>query len=286
MGERPVDGGLCGRSARLLVAKDVHDRASGAPFPPQNAVRLEAPTDLIDLLVRFDPRPHTQVRVGERSPSLQCRNDPIGVRHSPPGSNVAVQHQVWSPRDHATVVLPGTYREVDGSPVAFAEAKRLWSAAARPALERVARSYGSYTTYKELAEEVQQRAGVRSRMLMRYWIGHVLGAVSRSCHEQGEPLLSALCVDAEGCVGAGYEGAVIEAYGAAPEDLQMHAARERLLCHQFFGAVLPVGGGTPTLTPQVAARRRATSQRSESKPAVCPSCHIALPATGQCDFCA
>lgn len=186
---------------------------------------------------------------------------------------------------HGNVTDPETYRVADGTGAPFADAKRAWTAAARPALDRLAATYGAFTTYKDLAEEVQQATGIRSRMRMRYWIGGVLGAVAHQCRRQGEPLLSALCVDAQGRVGPGYEEAVAEAYSTSPDDPQMHAANERLACYRFFGATIPEGGGRPILTPQVAARRRVAERQRPPKPATCPTCHLALPLTGQCDFC-
>jgi hypothetical protein len=183
---------------------------------------------------------------------------------------------------------PGTYREVDASPVAMLDAKVAWAAVAREVLERVAREYQGLINYGDLAEEIQDRSGIRTRMLMHYWIGDVLGMVSRECHRRREPLLSSLCVHQDGTIGDGYAWALAETYGGeAPDDLDMHAAEERLKCYRHFGAPMPPGGGSPVLTPQVASRRRAAARRArdESPRPVCPTCHLALPATGQCDFC-
>jgi hypothetical protein len=187
------------------------------------------------------------------------------------------------------VTTPGTYRERDQSPVAFSDAIGAWVVAARPALERTARKYRALITYKELAEEVQSVSGIRTKSLMTNWIGDVLGAVSRGCHAIGEPLLSSLCVRADGTVGPGYAIAVVENFGGEPpEDLDMHAANERLSCYRHFGAELPSDGGTPALTPQVAAAR--TRVRRQTSPAeawrpFCPTCHLMLPMSGQCDYC-
>jgi hypothetical protein len=82
---------------------------------------------------------------------------------------------------------------------------------------------------------------------------------------------------------------VIENYGSAPADIEMHAAEERLRCYQFFGADLLPGGGVPALTAQVAEHRaRAAKQRRpppQQQQTLCPSCHIALPLSGVCDNC-
>ena len=45
---------------------------------------------------------------------------------------------------------PGTYRESDESAVAIADAKVAWVAYARPALERVAKTYNDIINYGEL----------------------------------------------------------------------------------------------------------------------------------------
>lgn len=185
---------------------------------------------------------------------------------------------------------PGTYRVSDESPVDFATAIEAWTTAARTALERAARKYRATISYKDLAEEVQERSGIRTLMLPWHWIGRVLGGVARECHAGGEPLLSALCVHADGTVGVGYGKAIAENYGGEmPEDLDMHAAIERFRCYQQFGAELPADGGSPALTAQVAARRnRVRTQAANGREvhrAVCPSCHLLLPMSGQCDTC-
>jgi hypothetical protein len=131
-------------------------------------------------------------------------------------------------------------------------------------------TYHATITYKDLAEEVQATSGIRTRRLLQNWIGDVLGTVAEDCHQAGEPLLSALCVRADGTVGPGYGKAVVDNFGGdPPDDLDMHAAVERLECHRFFGAQLPADGGSPALTPLVAAARR----------------HLMLPISGQCDNC-
>jgi hypothetical protein len=181
--------------------------------------------------------------------------------------------------------LPGTYRESDGSPVTFSTAVRAWQAAARQTLESVAHHYHGVITYKALAEAVQNSTGIRTRMLLANWIGRVLGAVSADCHRLDEPMLSALCVYADGGVGPGYAEAVIERYGGpAPEDLDRHSAEERLRCYRHFGAPLPPDGGVPALTPQVAARRR-RARHTASPKRLCSTCNMQLPLSGQCDFC-
>lgn len=171
----------------------------------------------------------------------------------------------------------------------MADAKAAWIPFAREALIRVAREYNGLISYSELAEEVQERTQIRTRQLKHYWVGAVLGVVSQDCHSRGEPLLPSLCVQQDGQIGAGYAAALTETYGGpVPEDLDMAAAEERLKCYTHFGATLPEGGGVPTLSPQVATRRRVAARkaREDVRRPVCPTCHLTLAYTGQCDNCA
>jgi hypothetical protein len=183
---------------------------------------------------------------------------------------------------------PGTYRVSDGAPVPMALAKQGWTIAARPALERVARTYRATIRYSELAEEIQEATGVRTRMLMHYWIGQVLGTVSHECRRQGQPMLSALCVDVEGSVGPGFGGLLAELGIPVPDDLDTHAADERLACYRHFHAAgLPADGGRPALTKQLADKRRRIAQSSAAtapRP-ICPNCFMSLPLNGVCGNC-
>jgi hypothetical protein len=176
---------------------------------------------------------------------------------------------------------------VDGAAISIDEARKAWAVQARERLVEVAHSYHAVITYQDLADEVQERSGIRTRMLMMHWIGGVLGAVTEECGRRAEPTLSSLCVHQDGTVGDGYGVAVQAAYGIAPDDLDGHAANERLACNRHFGAVLPADGGRSALTPAVEARRdRAAAQRPERRGQVCPTCFTELPVTGACGRCA
>lgn len=180
----------------------------------------------------------------------------------------------------------GAWREA--SEIGAGAARDAWAAAARDVLLDTARRYHSVVQYKELAAEVQSRTGIRTRQLMHYWIGEVLGQVSDECSRRDEPLLSSLCVNAEGSVGPGYATAARRAYGLTPDDSDGHAARERLACHRHFGAPdLPADGGVPALTPRLAATRARTKRAAPTprETATCPTCHMQLPVTGICDTC-
>ena len=183
----------------------------------------------------------------------------------------------------------GTYLIDDGSPVEMSDAKDAWVPLAREALLRTAATYNGLVRYKELADEIQTGSGIGTRQLVHYWIGDVLGEVSAECHRQNEPLLSSLCVRQDGTIGDGYGIALAATYGGkVPADLELAAAEERLRCYEHFGATLPADGGRPTLPREVSARRRkaAKEAREDIRKPVCPTCHLTLPATGQCDNCA
>jgi hypothetical protein len=185
---------------------------------------------------------------------------------------------------------PGTYRIGDGAPVSFDAAQALWTSMARDVLVDVARRYNQTITYDELAAAVQTRSGVRTKMLMSQWIGGVLGVISDECAARGEPLLSALCLRADGGVGDEYGDAVERATSERPRDLDLHAAEERLKCYRHYGAELPPDGGRPTLTRKVTpprpARTRTTTPRRPERPiSICPTCFTQLPASGRCDTC-
>lgn len=181
---------------------------------------------------------------------------------------------------------PGTWRVSDGSAIAFALAKQAWTIAARDVLIRTARRYHGYITYGELAEEIQQITGIRTRSQMRNWIGAVLGRVADECLRCGEPPLTALCVRQDETVGDGYAYVLEIAGEAIPDDLDMHAAEARLRCYRYFGAQLPEDGGRPALTTKVAAtRHRKASKPEQRRPAICPHCRLQLPASGRCDNC-
>jgi ribosomal protein L32 len=175
----------------------------------------------------------------------------------------------------------------DAADVGDEAARTAWAGAARDVLVETAQKYHAVITHKELAAEVMNRSRIHTGRPMHYWIGDVLGRVSADCAHREEPLLSALCVNAEGSVGKSYEPGVVAARGDLTGDADDHAARERLECHRTFGAQLPKGGGVRALTPRLsAARSRLRRARAAEKmPPLCPSCHTAVPSNGVCDYC-
>jgi hypothetical protein len=184
------------------------------------------------------------------------------------------------------VPKPGTWRISDGSAVEFRVAKEAWSIAAREILTRTAKAYHAYITYGELAEEVQQRTGIRTRSQMRNWIGSVLGKVADACHLRGEAPLTALCVHEDGTMGDGYAHVLKIAGEVIPEDLELHAAKAKLTCYRTFGADLPTDGGQPAFTAKVAVARSKKVKKTKAISALCPRCFIQVPVSGRCDNCA
>ncbi|MBO1419709.1 hypothetical protein J0670_34535 [Streptomyces sp. FH025] len=179
----------------------------------------------------------------------------------------------------------------DGSAVSAGQAQIVWTRAAYPALTDVARRYHAVITYGELAEQVQQASGVRTRIDQRHWIGKVLALVVREAHRRGDPPLTALVVHAaDGKVGAGYQD-VLAVAGQPPladeMDREQHAAAARLACYRHFGADLPADGGIPALAPRLRASvaRKAAAATVARPPAICPTCFLELPATRVCDSC-
>jgi hypothetical protein len=175
----------------------------------------------------------------------------------------------------------------EASTVGDEAARSAWAESARGVLVEPARSYGATLTTQQLSEQVQRRTHIRTGQVTHRWIGDVLGRVARDCADRDEPNLAALCVNAVGSVGDGYGQIVEELTGATVGDPDNHAAEERLECYRHFGADLPADGGRPQLTDRLAAARtRSRKAARDARPTdVCPSCNMALPATGDCDNC-
>jgi hypothetical protein len=180
---------------------------------------------------------------------------------------------------------PGTWRTSDGERVLFPDALQAWADHGHPYLRALARTYGSWVTYEDFAEELQAGTGIRTKMMLPNWIGKALGQVGLQARDCGEPLITSLVVHKDGTIGPGYAEVYRQRGLPVPEDLDQAAANDRLACCRFFGADIPAGA-VPTLTPQVAASRQRRRQRS-ARPAraTCPTCFRELPFSGICDIC-
>ncbi len=194
-----------------------------------------------------------------------------------------------SPTSQTSDVEPDTEIESETeTEIGPEEMQDAWAAAAREILVKLAGSYGSMITQQKLATQVQDRTDLHTDRQIRHWIIAVLRQVAEESDSRGEPLLSALCVDTRGSVGDAYTATVRDLRGEDIENVDDHAARERLACYERFGATMPSGGGLATLAPQVAAARtRARKKAAEERVIpICPNCFTAVPATGVCDNCA
>jgi len=181
--------------------------------------------------------------------------------------------------------LPGTYRIADGSPVRFAEAMAGWVPLAYIELLATARKYHAYITYRELSECVQERSGVRTRVLLTNWIGKLLEQVAALAKANGEPPLTSLCVHQDGTIGQGYARAPKSVADSTSHDIEYYAAQHRLLCYQKYAADLPADGGQPALTVAEAQRRARKIPEKPVREALCPAHFTVLPTSGRCDYC-
>jgi hypothetical protein len=92
-------------------------------------------------------------------------------------------------------------------------------------------------TYGSLAERIVDDTGIEERRPLNWWIGTVLGEISKVNHARNEPFLSSLVVSAtSGQVGDGYVIPVRDLLGEDPDDLEEHAALQRVRCYRFFAA--------------------------------------------------
>src|SRR3954470_21186168 len=105
---------------------------------------------------------------------------------------------------HDTVTTDSTPEQRDANQVGFSVAREAWAEAARPVLLEAAGRYRATVTYKQLAAAVQESTGITTTQLMPHWICGVLAPGNRYCQPRDEPLLSSLCVSAQGSVGQGY----------------------------------------------------------------------------------
>lgn len=197
----------------------------------------------------------------------------------------------------------------DAAEVGSSTSRAAWAEAARPVLLQAAGRYRATLTYTQLAAAVQESSGITTTQPMHQWIADVLGRVTDECQSRGEPLLSSLCVSAQGSSSQGYAEAVEHARGTLPDDPDDHAAKERLSCYRHWGATgLPSDGGTPLRTAHFTPARKAraskpaarvasprktsAAKQSTATPApepkpipLCPRCFTQVPPSGVCDYC-
>lgn len=179
----------------------------------------------------------------------------------------------------------GTYFEADGTKAKFSDALAAWVPIAHEVLVQTAGNYNQTTTYKELTDIVQERSGIRTKMLIGNWSGKLLEQVAVRAKEAGEPPLTSLCVHQDGTIGAGYALAPKSVPSDPDTDVEDLAAQHRLLCYRRYAADLPSDGGAPTLTAQVVeARARQVKPGVKQRP-ICPLHFMELSASGVCAVC-
>lgn len=191
---------------------------------------------------------------------------------------------------------------IEAATIGSEAARETWALAARHILADAAAEYHAVITVQELGDAVQQRSRIRTRQAPHYWIGDVLYRVASDCNRRREPLLSALCVRADGTMGDWYADTVLTLRAETVADADEHAAVERLECYRRNGAELPPGGGEPARPARAAGSRARASTGTTSRPTarvvkparvaktdvapkVCDRCFMALPASGLCDYC-
>jgi len=202
----------------------------------------------------------------------------------------------------------GFWREPGGEPTSRTIAFEAWALAAREILTETAQTYHATILDTDLAEAVQVRTNIRTSQ--GNWLGTVLLPVIHLCHREDEPPLTSLVLQSrDGMVGEGYDEVLrVEEQRPItdPAKREHHAAVSRLECYRWAGSAPADGGEVRLPTPTVGKRRTSirsaatgsTTRAAAKKPpaakrvalsdrpvAICPTCFMALPATGICDDC-
>lgn len=181
-----------------------------------------------------------------------------------------------------------------------------WTPSALEVLRETASRYGRVVTTYQLADEVVARTGVPSPTQRRTWIGDLVEMTALAAERAGDPPLTSLCVQRDGTIGEAYVRVVAATTGDIVRDVELRAAEDRLACYRALAADVPADGGSVehlqkrraarASTPRAPRATRAgsgstgpaattTAPPEPRKPAICPSCFTALPATGVCDYC-
>ncbi len=211
----------------------------------------------------------------------------------------------------------GFWHEASGTATSEAIALETWARAAHPILEETAASYHAVAREGAFAERLQQETGIRTTRAPDKWLAKLLVPLATLHAREGYPVLTALVVDAQGRVGERFEELLRAAEEPPAGDAstrESRAATARLGCYQWAGSA-PDDGGVPDTvyrttraarTPRASSGGGSASTRAprapraprEPKPAapkrvaasdrpvnVCPTCFMAIPATGLCDNC-
>lgn len=199
------------------------------------------------------------------------------------------------------MAIGGFARNVEGRIIGRAAAEAAWVPAGRDLLGGLASQANATISQSDFADEVQRRGGVHALGQPAGWLAHCLESLALATHAEGIPPLTSLVVQGDGKVGESY-AASLAAYGrdtsAGGRDRESQAAADRIECYRWAGAPEPLGGwrartpsGARTSSTRTPATRTPTPRATkavvpEREAAYCPSCFMALPATGRCDYCA
>lgn len=183
---------------------------------------------------------------------------------------------------HYSQERKGFWHEPEGTPTSESLALETWARLARDILIRTAGSYHAVVREADLAAELQETSSIRTTRHHDRWLPKVLAPIAVFCERMDEPPLTSLVV-------------------GTSDDLE--AARRRLECYRWAGSA-PADGGVPAQLPGTARVRPSRTRsagpgtRASASPAapkrvaktdrpvaVCPTCFMALPATGVCDSC-
>lgn len=208
----------------------------------------------------------------------------------------------------------GFWHEPGGEGTSEAIALQRWAREMDDVLLGVAETYHETISEADLATRLQERSGIHTTRPPDRWLTKLLVPLAALHHREGRPALTALVVDRHGWVGERYDELLRAADQLPPHDVEArerHAARARLECYRWAGSA-PADGGEPARVPVAAGRQPGRSSRSAASPrsatrarsarepaaparrrvarsdqpvAVCPTCFMALPATGVCDSC-
>jgi hypothetical protein len=189
----------------------------------------------------------------------------------------------------------GTWHDSDPpTKAAWPVAVAAWVQATEAILEGVAATCGGSITYEELAQQLFDKTGYRTRMMLGHWIGQVLGPVQAATLTEGKPPLSALVVRAgTGGVGEGYVNHEHPEGFVSFAERQHAAAVDRLTCYRTYCDHVPEDAA-PQMTSLYIAKQRSngmatrTSRQKPTPPPLktCPTHNMVLPASGRCDYCA
>lgn len=206
----------------------------------------------------------------------------------------------------------GFWYEPEGRGTSEAIALETWARVAHDVLEETATAYHRTITEADLAERLMAGTGIRTSRPHDKWLTKVLTPLAYLHHRDDYPPLTALVVDERGWVGERYDDVLRAAEQLpilVPAAREKHASAARLECYQWAGSA-PEDGGFPAVVPsstgRVRAPRAAAAPRTPraTKPPpepkvvapkkiadsdrvfnVCPTCFMAIPATGLCDNC-